>query len=83
MLPYRAPGTEIVVNGKKCLNLGTFNFLGFAGNQSVKVSNVLCLYVVFVCVCVSVCVSVKFIQVLTDKSNVQWYIVLSHIVAVV
>ncbi|XP_065905066.1 serine palmitoyltransferase 1-like isoform X2 [Dysidea avara] len=31
-----APGTDIVVNGKKCLNLGTFNFLGFAGNQSVK-----------------------------------------------
>ncbi|XP_065894350.1 uncharacterized protein [Dysidea avara] len=31
-----APGTDIVVNGKKCLNLETFNFLGFAhfaGNQ--------------------------------------------------
>ena len=54
MLPYRAPGTDIVVNGKKCLNLGTFNFLGFAGNQSVKVSNVC---VVCACACVCVCVS--------------------------
>ena len=53
MLPYRAPGTDIVVNGKKCLNLGTFNFLGFAGNQSVKVSCVCA----FVRACGYVCVS--------------------------
>jgi len=47
----RVAGTHIVVNGKRCLNLGTFNFLGFAGNQSVKVSNI-CVMCIFVCVCI-------------------------------
>ena len=26
----------MVVNGKECLNLATFNFLGFIGNDEVK-----------------------------------------------
>lgn len=31
-------GPHVIVNGKECLNLATFNFLGFLGNQEVKES---------------------------------------------
>ena len=29
-------GVHVVVNGRDCLNLATFNFLGFIGNSEVK-----------------------------------------------
>ena len=30
-------GAHVVVDGKECLNLATFNFLGFIDNKEVKV----------------------------------------------
>lgn len=32
-------GPHITVNGTSCLNLGTFNFLGLLGNQTIKASS--------------------------------------------
>ena len=32
-----ALGPHVVVNGKECLNLATFNFLGFIENKQVQV----------------------------------------------
>jgi len=31
-------GPRITLNGKECINLATFNFLGLLGNQAVKES---------------------------------------------
>jgi hypothetical protein len=33
----RTVGVHITVNGKKCINLATYNFLGFLGNTAIKV----------------------------------------------
>ena len=33
----RTVGVHITVNGKECINLATFNFLGFLGNTAIKV----------------------------------------------
>lgn len=33
----RTVGVHITVDGKKCINLATFNFLGFLGNTAIKV----------------------------------------------
>jgi serine palmitoyltransferase len=34
---FRKPGHQIIVNGKSCLNLATFNFLGFVGDKDIEV----------------------------------------------
>ena len=34
---FRKSGININVNGKDCLNLATFNFLGLVGNKQVEV----------------------------------------------
>ena len=36
---YSTAGPQITVNGKECLNLATFNFLGLLNNQAVKASH--------------------------------------------
>ena len=33
----RTVGSHITVNGKECINLATYNFLGFLGNTAIKV----------------------------------------------
>ena len=34
---HRTVGVHITVNGKECINLATYNFLGFLGNTAIKV----------------------------------------------
>lgn len=34
----RQPGKSIIVNGKRCINLATLNFLNFIGNKDIEVS---------------------------------------------
>ena len=37
-LPFSVAGLQVTVNGKRCLNLATFNFLGLLGEQGITVS---------------------------------------------
>lgn len=41
MLVCSAAGVYVVANGKKALNMVSFNFLGVAGNPTIKVSSFL------------------------------------------
>ncbi|CAB4030958.1 serine palmitoyltransferase 1-like, partial [Paramuricea clavata] len=34
------PGHQIIVNGKSCLNLATFNFLGFVGDKDIEEASI-------------------------------------------
>ena len=36
---FRMTGTYVTVNGKECLNLATFNFLGLLNKKNIHVSN--------------------------------------------
>lgn len=36
------PGKYLVIEGKKCLNLATHNYLGFAGNEVVENAAIEC-----------------------------------------
>lgn len=35
---FRPPSHQIIINGKKCINFASFNFLGLLDNEQVKVS---------------------------------------------
>jgi len=37
LLFYSKPGHKLTLDGKECLNLATFNFLGFVGNEDIEV----------------------------------------------
>ena len=39
---FRMTGTYVTVNGKECLNLATFNFLGLLNKKNIHVSNNVC-----------------------------------------
>ena len=39
---FRMTGTYVTVNGKECLNLATFNFLGLLNKKNIHVSNNIC-----------------------------------------
>lgn len=34
---FSTAGPHITINGKECINLATFNFLGLLGNSTIKV----------------------------------------------
>ena len=36
MMFFRQPGKEIIVDGKKCKNFATLNFLGLLGNKRIE-----------------------------------------------
>ena len=44
---FSTAGAHITINGKECINLATFNFLGLLGGPTIKVGVSVIIMVVF------------------------------------